>query len=50
MPPAKKEAEKKDENPGSAEAKGIASRIIGPFKPVRYSAVVRRAGALSLSC
>ncbi|KAG7261374.1 hypothetical protein CRUP_036088 [Coryphaenoides rupestris] len=32
-PPVKKEAEKKDENPASAEAKGIASRIIGPFKP-----------------
>ncbi|CAL8304820.1 unnamed protein product [Gadus morhua 'NCC'] len=33
MPPVKKEGEKKEENPAATEAKGIASRIIGPFKP-----------------
>ncbi|XP_034539704.1 proline and serine-rich protein 1 isoform X2 [Notolabrus celidotus] len=32
IPPVKKE-EKKDDNSNSMEGKGIASRIIGPFKP-----------------
>ncbi|XP_018546805.1 proline and serine-rich protein 1 isoform X1 [Lates calcarifer] len=32
-PPAKKEGEKKDDISNSMEGKGIASRIIGPFKP-----------------
>lgn len=35
IPPVKKEGEKKEEQANSVEGKGIASRIIGPFKPVR---------------
>lgn len=35
IPPVKKEGEKKEEQANSLEGKGIASRIIGPFKPVR---------------
>lgn len=34
MPQAKKEGEKKEDPSNSLEGKGIASRIIGPFKPV----------------
>lgn len=34
MPPLKKEGEKKDDTSNNMEGKGIASRIIGPFKPV----------------
>ncbi|XP_069396083.1 proline and serine-rich protein 1 isoform X3 [Paralichthys olivaceus] len=33
IPPAKKEGEKKDDSSNSIDGKGIASRIIGPFKP-----------------
>ncbi|XP_061754555.1 proline and serine-rich protein 1 isoform X1 [Nerophis ophidion] len=33
IPPVKKEGEKKDDPANSMEGKGIASRIIGPFKP-----------------
>ncbi|XP_040907460.1 proline and serine-rich protein 1 isoform X2 [Toxotes jaculatrix] len=33
IPPVKKEGEKKDDTSNSMEGKGIASRIIGPFKP-----------------
>ncbi|XP_074528209.1 proline and serine-rich protein 1 isoform X2 [Halichoeres trimaculatus] len=33
IPPVKKEGEKKDDASNSMEGKGIASRIIGPFKP-----------------
>ncbi|XP_041657530.1 proline and serine-rich protein 1 isoform X2 [Cheilinus undulatus] len=33
IPPVKKEAEKKDDTSNSLDGKGIASRIIGPFKP-----------------
>ncbi|KAF0038390.1 hypothetical protein F2P81_008874 [Scophthalmus maximus] len=33
IPPLKKEGEKKDDASNSMEGKGIASRIIGPFKP-----------------
>ncbi|XP_061904658.1 proline and serine-rich protein 1 isoform X3 [Entelurus aequoreus] len=33
IPPVKKEGEKKDDPASSMEGKGIASRIIGPFKP-----------------
>ncbi|KAK2828667.1 hypothetical protein Q5P01_019701 [Channa striata] len=33
IPPLKKEGEKKDDTSNSMEGKGIASRIIGPFKP-----------------
>ncbi|CAJ1063918.1 proline and serine-rich protein 1 isoform X2 [Xyrichtys novacula] len=33
IPPVKKDAEKKDDASNSMEGKGIASRIIGPFKP-----------------
>ncbi|KAM3601923.1 uncharacterized protein V6R79_021328 [Siganus canaliculatus] len=33
IPPVKKEGEKKDDPSNSVEGKGIASRIIGPFKP-----------------
>ncbi|XP_008276077.1 proline and serine-rich protein 1 isoform X2 [Stegastes partitus] len=33
IPPIKKEGEKKDDTSNSMEGKGIASRIIGPFKP-----------------
>ncbi|XP_028277950.1 proline and serine-rich protein 1 isoform X2 [Parambassis ranga] len=32
-PPVKKEGEKKEDTSNSMEGKGIASRIIGPFKP-----------------
>ncbi|XP_040006661.1 proline and serine-rich protein 1 isoform X2 [Xiphias gladius] len=32
-PPIKKEGEKKDDTSNNMEGKGIASRIIGPFKP-----------------
>uniref|UniRef100_A0A7N8Y3M4 Proline and serine rich 1 n=1 Tax=Mastacembelus armatus TaxID=205130 RepID=A0A7N8Y3M4_9TELE len=32
-PPVKKEGEKKDDTSNSMDGKGIASRIIGPFKP-----------------
>uniref|UniRef100_A0A667X6R6 Proline and serine rich 1 n=1 Tax=Myripristis murdjan TaxID=586833 RepID=A0A667X6R6_9TELE len=31
--PVKKEGEKKDDNPNNMDGKGIAARIIGPFKP-----------------
>ncbi|XP_017273686.1 proline and serine-rich protein 1 isoform X2 [Kryptolebias marmoratus] len=33
IPPVKKEVEKKEDSLNSMEGKGIASRIIGPFKP-----------------
>ncbi|XP_054610193.1 proline and serine-rich protein 1 isoform X1 [Dunckerocampus dactyliophorus] len=33
IPPIKKEGEKKDDTANSMEGKGIAARIIGPFKP-----------------
>ncbi|XP_069002457.1 proline and serine-rich protein 1 isoform X1 [Embiotoca jacksoni] len=33
IPPVKKEGDKKDDTSNSMEGKGIASRIIGPFKP-----------------
>ncbi|KAK2879662.1 proline and serine-rich protein 1 isoform X1 [Channa argus] len=33
IPPLKKEGEKKDDASNNMEGKGIASRIIGPFKP-----------------
>ncbi|XP_070773835.1 proline and serine-rich protein 1 [Enoplosus armatus] len=33
IPPVKKEGEKKEDTSNSMEGKGIASRIIGPFKP-----------------
>ncbi|XP_022065144.1 proline and serine-rich protein 1 isoform X1 [Acanthochromis polyacanthus] len=33
IPPVKKEAEKKEDPSNNMEGKGIASRIIGPFKP-----------------
>ncbi|XP_071316850.1 proline and serine-rich protein 1 isoform X2 [Trachinotus anak] len=33
IPPVKKEGEKKDDTSNNMEGKGIASRIIGPFKP-----------------
>uniref|UniRef100_A0A3P8VMD7 Proline and serine rich 1 n=1 Tax=Cynoglossus semilaevis TaxID=244447 RepID=A0A3P8VMD7_CYNSE len=33
IPPVKKEGEKKDDASNSMEGKGIASRILGPFKP-----------------
>ncbi|XP_030009696.1 proline and serine-rich protein 1 isoform X3 [Sphaeramia orbicularis] len=33
IPPVKKEGEKKDDSSNSMEGKGIASRILGPFKP-----------------
>ncbi|KAK5611692.1 hypothetical protein CRENBAI_012295 [Crenichthys baileyi] len=33
IPPVKKEGEKKEDGSTSMEGKGIASRIIGPFKP-----------------
>ncbi|XP_047463763.1 proline and serine-rich protein 1 isoform X2 [Mugil cephalus] len=33
IPPVKKEVEKKEDNSNSMEGKGIASRIVGPFKP-----------------
>ncbi|XP_070700354.1 proline and serine-rich protein 1 [Pempheris klunzingeri] len=33
IPPAKKEGEKKEDASNNMEGKGIASRIIGPFKP-----------------
>ncbi|XP_038564420.1 proline and serine-rich protein 1 isoform X1 [Micropterus salmoides] len=33
IPPVKKEGEKKEDNSNNMEGKGIASRIIGPFKP-----------------
>lgn len=33
IPPVKKEGEKKEDPTNSLEGKGIASRIIGPFKP-----------------
>ncbi|XP_042355695.1 proline and serine-rich protein 1 isoform X2 [Plectropomus leopardus] len=33
IPPVKKEGDKKDEPSNSLEGKGIAARIIGPFKP-----------------
>ncbi|KAM9332378.1 proline and serine-rich protein 1 isoform 1-T2 [Pholidichthys leucotaenia] len=33
IPPVKKENEKKEDGTNSMEGKGIASRIIGPFKP-----------------
>ncbi|XP_062289724.1 proline and serine-rich protein 1 isoform X1 [Scomber scombrus] len=33
IPPVKKEGEKKEDPSNSMEGKGIASRIIGPFKP-----------------
>lgn len=36
IPPAKKEGEKKEDS-NSLEGKGIASRIIGQFKPVSIS-------------
>lgn len=34
IPPIKKEGEKKEDMSNNMEGKGIASRIIGPFKPV----------------
>ncbi|XP_044077750.1 proline and serine-rich protein 1 isoform X2 [Siniperca chuatsi] len=33
IPPVKKEGEKKEDNSNNMEGKGIASRIIGPFRP-----------------
>lgn len=33
LPPLKKEGEKKDDHSNSIEGKGIAARILGPFKP-----------------
>ena len=34
IPPVKKEGEKKEDSSNNMEGKGIASRIVGPFKPV----------------
>lgn len=34
MPPVKKDTDKKEDPTNSVEGKGIASRIIGPSKPV----------------
>lgn len=37
IPPVKKEGEKKEDTSNNMEGKGIASRIIGPFRPVSTS-------------
>ncbi|MEQ2182429.1 Proline and serine-rich protein 1 [Goodea atripinnis] len=41
IPPVKKEGEKKEDGSISMEGKGIASRIIGPFKPVSIELIRR---------
>lgn len=40
LPPLKKEGEKKDDHSNSIEGKGIAARILGPFKPASISSTI----------